>query len=251
MSDGLLHGDTALVTGAASGIGRGIAVTLAREGAHVVLSDLDGESGASLAAELEAPFIPADLSQRGAAATLFAAAQAAIGPLSILVHSACPRRLEAQTAMAVTEDAFDRMLDVTVRSGFLLAQLAGREMRERGIKGRIVFVTSLHAETPRNLPHYSASKAAQTMLVKELARALGPAGIRVNAVAPGAIPGGGFAANIGALTPKIALGRTGTPEDVANMTVALLSERFSAYVTGTTVVVDGGLALFNWIDPPS
>ena len=65
-------------------------------------------------------------------------------------------------------------------------------MRERKIRGRMVILTSLHAESPRNLPHYSASKAGMTMVMKELARALGPDGIRVNAIAPGAIPGGGF-----------------------------------------------------------
>ena len=118
-----------------------------------------------------------------------------------------------------------------------------------GIRGRMLFVTSLHAETPRNLPHYSAAKAGETMLVKELARALGPHGIRVNAIAPGAIPGGGFAADVASLERMIPLGRTGTAEDIAQMAVALLSERFARYVTGTTVVVDGGLALFNWIVP--
>ncbi|MGE5202708.1 MAG: SDR family NAD(P)-dependent oxidoreductase, partial [Acidobacteriota bacterium] len=142
-------------------------------------------------------------------------------------------------------------LSVNLRSGFRLGRAAGRLMTARGIKGRLLFVTSLHAETPRNLPHYSASKAGMTMLMKEFARALAPAGIRVNAIAPGAIPGGGFAAD-----PKMAamvpMGRLGTPEDVADMALALLSERFSRYVTGTTVVVDGGLSLFNWIPfPPS
>jgi NAD(P)-dependent dehydrogenase (short-subunit alcohol dehydrogenase family) len=85
------------------------------------------------------------------------------------------------------------------------------------------------------------------MVVKELARALGPYGIRVNAIAPGAIPGGGFAADVTALAKMIPLGRTGTPEDVAAMAVAVLSERFAAYVTGTTIEVDGGLTLYNWI----
>jgi NAD(P)-dependent dehydrogenase (short-subunit alcohol dehydrogenase family) len=86
-----------------------------------------------------------------------------------------------------------------------------------------------------------------TMVMKELARALGPAGIRVNALAPGAVPGGG-AANITAeFGAKIPLGRTGTAEDMAAMAVALLSDRFSGYVTGTTVAVDGGLALYDWI----
>ena len=105
--------------------------------------------------------------------------------------------------------------------------------------------------SPRNLPHYSAAKAGATMVIKELARAYGRHGIRLNAIAPGAIPGGGFSADPTTLIDKIALGRVGTPEDVGNAAIALLSNRFSAYVTGTTLVVDGGLALFNWIAPPN
>jgi NAD(P)-dependent dehydrogenase (short-subunit alcohol dehydrogenase family) len=112
----------------------------------------------------------------------------------------------------------------------------------------MLFVTSLHAESPRQLPHYSAAKAGQTMVVKEMARALGPHGIRVNAVVPGAIPGGGFNAPPG-MVGKIPLRRFGTPADVAAMAVAVLSERFGAYVTGASIVVDGGIALHNWIDP--
>jgi NAD(P)-dependent dehydrogenase (short-subunit alcohol dehydrogenase family) len=116
----------------------------------------------------------------------------------------------------------------------------------------MLFVTSLHADSPRNLPHYSAAKAGETMVMKELARALGPHGIRVNAIAPGAIPGGGFdagGAGIDRLVRCTSLRRLGTPEDIADMAVALLADRFSRYVTGTTVVVDGGLALHNWIEP--
>jgi NAD(P)-dependent dehydrogenase (short-subunit alcohol dehydrogenase family) len=104
-------------------------------------------------------------------------------------------------------------------------------------------------ESPRNLPHYSAAKAGETMLMKEMAKALGPHGIRVNAVAPGAIPGGGFQAPP-AMVEKIPLRRFGTPADVAAIGVAILSERFGAYVTGASVVVDGGMGLHNWIDPP-
>jgi NAD(P)-dependent dehydrogenase (short-subunit alcohol dehydrogenase family) len=114
----------------------------------------------------------------------------------------------------------------------------------------MLFITSLHAETPRNLPHYAAAKAGQTMVVKELARALGPAGIRVNGLAPGAVPGGGFNAGAFDFSGKIPLGRLGAAEDMANTALALLSDRFCAYVTGTVVAVDGGLALYNWIDPP-
>jgi NAD(P)-dependent dehydrogenase (short-subunit alcohol dehydrogenase family) len=244
---GLLDGDTALVTGAASGIGRGIARALAREGARLAVSDLAAEQGRLLADELGAVFIGADLADPAAARPLFEAAVASLGAVSILVHCASPRRQEEQTILTVTEAQWDAMLTVGLRAGFVLGQAAGAHMKARGIRGRMLYVTSLHAETPRNLPHYSATKAGQTMLVKELARGLGADGIRVNAIAPGAVPGGGFAADTATLEKMIPLGRTGTPEDIAGVAVALLCDRFSGYVTGTTVVVDGGLALFNWI----
>jgi 3-oxoacyl-[acyl-carrier protein] reductase len=243
----LLEGDAALVTGAASGIGRAIAKALAAEGVRLVVSDVAEESGAALGRELGATFIGADLNDPSSPRHLFEAAVEALGTISIFVHSASPRRHENETALAVTEGQWDLMTSVGVRAGFVLGQAAGRHMRARKVEGRMLFITSLHADTPRNLPHYSATKAGQTMVVKELARALGADGIRVNAIAPGAIPGGGFDANIAAFAKMIPLGRTGTPEDVADMAIALLCDRFSRYVTGTTIVVDGGLALHNWI----
>jgi NAD(P)-dependent dehydrogenase (short-subunit alcohol dehydrogenase family) len=259
MAEGLLTGDAALVTGAASGIGRGIAQALAREGARVVLADVDADRGGAAAAALrgegrDAQFIACNLATPDGPGRLFAAALAALERISILVHSASPRRVEADTVFGVDDATWDDMLAVNVRGAFVLGREAGRHMRERGIRGRMVMLTSLHAESPRNLPHYSASKAGMTMVVKELARALGPHGIRVNAIAPGAIPGGGFnaaASGIDRLTACTALGRLGTPEDVAGMALALLCDRFSAYVTGTTVVVDGGIALHNWLPPPA
>ena len=259
MSGRLLEGDTALVTGAASGIGRGIAQALAREGARVVLADNDVARGEPVAAALQkdghdARFIATDLATADGPVKLLRDTLDALGSISILVHSASPRRLEADTIFAVNDATWHGMLTVNLHSGFALARGAAQDMIARKVMGRMLFLTSLHAETPRNLPHYSASKAGQTMLVKELARALGPHGIRVNAIAPGAIPGGGFdakGAGIERLTRCTSLGRLGTPEDIAGMAVALLCDRFSAYVTGTTVVVDGGLALHNWIEPPA
>jgi NAD(P)-dependent dehydrogenase (short-subunit alcohol dehydrogenase family) len=227
----LLQNDTALVTGAAGGIGRAIAQAIEAEGARVMRADV----------------AEADLSRPGEALRLAEAAIAALGSVSIFVHAASPRREETQTALAVTEAAWREMLEVNLNSGFLLAQALGRHMRERGIRGRMLFVTSLHAHSPRNLPHYSAAKAGQTMVVKELARALGPCGIRVNAIVPGAVPGAGFRGSPD-LVKKIPLGRLGRPEDIAPMAVAILSEKYGAYMTGASVVVDGGIALYNWLE---
>jgi NAD(P)-dependent dehydrogenase (short-subunit alcohol dehydrogenase family) len=233
MAEGLLEGDTALVTGAGNGIGRGIAEALEREGAKVFRADL----------------AEADLSRAEGAAKLADDAIRRLGRVSIYVHCASPRRHESQTLKDVKFEQWREMLSVNLDAAFVLSQAISKHMVSGHIKGRILIVTSLHAESPRNLPHYSAAKAAQTMLVKELARALGPHGIRVNAIAPGAILGGGFNAPAG-MVEKIPLRRFGTPADVAGMALAVLSERFGAYVTGATLVVDGGIALHNWIEPP-
>jgi NAD(P)-dependent dehydrogenase (short-subunit alcohol dehydrogenase family) len=229
----LLEGDAALVTGAGNGIGRGIADALEQEGAKVLRADL----------------AEADLSRPEGAVQLAEEAIRKLGKVSIYVHCASPRRQESQTALNVSYEQWREMLAVNLDAAFLISQKISRHMIAQGVKGRILLVSSLHAESPRNLPHYSAAKAGQVMLVKELARALGPHGIRVNAIAPGAIPGGGFQAPPSMLE-RIPLRRFGTPADVASMAVAVLSERFGAYVTGSTVVVDGGMALHNWIDPP-
>jgi NAD(P)-dependent dehydrogenase (short-subunit alcohol dehydrogenase family) len=249
---GLFAGERALVTGSASNIGRGIAVALAAEGASVVLADIDMDRNAAVARDIgaaggAAETVTADLSSRDGWRGIIDTLGERVP--HIFVHSACPRRHETDTPLEVSEDAFDAMLTTNVRSGFLLGREIGRRMKAAGIRGRMLYITSLHAYAPRNLAHYSASKAGMTMVMKELARELGPAGIRVNALAPGAVPGGG-AANINdSFEPrrKIPLQRLGRPEDMAGMAVALLSDRFSGYVTGATVPVDGGLALFNWI----
>ena len=233
----LLEGERALVTGSSRGIGRGMAQALAEEGAQV------------LGADIEAADIGCDLSTAEGARRLAEEAIGRLGSVSLFVHSASPRRQESQTVLEVSDAQWREMLAVNLDAAFVLCQALGRHMVERGIKGRMLLTTSLHAESPRNLPHYSAAKAGETMLVKELARALGPRGIRINAIAPGAIPGGGFNAPPG-MVEKIPLRRFGTPADVAAMALAILSERFGAYVTGTTVVVDGGIALNNWIEPP-
>ncbi|HXI37347.1 MAG TPA: SDR family oxidoreductase [Burkholderiales bacterium] len=233
MAEALLEGDNALVTGAGNGIGRGIADALEREGAKLFRADL----------------AEADLSRPEGAAKLAEEAIRRLGKVSIYLHCASPRRQESQTWKDVKLEQWREMLSVNLDAAFVLSQALSKHMVAERIKGRILIVTSLHAESPRNLPHYSAAKAGQTMLVKELARALGPHGIRVNALAPGAIPGGGFNAPPG-MVDKIPLRRFGTPADVAGMAVAVLSERFGAYVTGATLVVDGGIALHNWIEPP-
>ncbi len=243
MSTRLLEGERALVTGCAGGIGRGIAKALLAEGATVLGSDI-----AASPPEDGIDFLAADLGKRDGWKILLEGAIKKLGTISLFIHAASPRRLEADSPLSVTEATWDAMTDINLRAGFFLSREAGRHMRDNRIKGRILLITSQHRETPRNLPHYSASKAGMTMVMKELARTLAPDGIRVNAIAPGAIPGGGFVAgDLSALVAEIPIGRAGTPDDVAQVAVAVLSERFGRYMVGTTVEVDGGIGLISWI----
>lgn len=230
----LLAGDSALVTGAGRGIGRAMADAIEAEGAKVFRADLQ----------------QADLARESEAVRLADEAIRQLGRVSIFVHCASPPRQEAKHMMAVNYAEWREMIAVNLDAAFVIAQKLGAHMKEGGIRGRMLITTSLHSHSPRNLPHYSASKAGQTMLVKELARALGPHGIRVNAIVPGAIPGEGFKGLPG-MEKTIPLGRFGRPADVAAMAVAVLSERFGAYVTGASILVDGGIALHNWIPPAS
>jgi NAD(P)-dependent dehydrogenase (short-subunit alcohol dehydrogenase family) len=151
--------------------------------------------------------------------------------------------------MAVSTETWAQMHAVNLEAGFHLARALARKLIADKAGGSFLLLTSLHAGTPRNLPHYSTAKAGLAMLVRELAKTFGRYGIRVNALVPGAIAAGGFVAD-----PKLArhipLGRLGAAEDLAPMALAVLSNRISAYVTGAAIVVDGGLSLTNWFEPP-
>lgn len=245
--------ETAIITGSGNGIGRALAFEVAGEGAQVFLVDSNGQKLEETLAELRAKGHQAkgaviDLSLAGSAQQAIDQARAAFGPIHMVVHSASPPRREADTWRTVTSDIWDEMYHVNVKSGFELARLVGQHMIDEGIAGRMVYLTSLHAHTPRNLPHYATSKAAMLMLVKEMAKAWARHGIRINALTPGAIAAGGFKP-AGDLALKIPMQRLGSAQDVAAMGLTLLIDRFSGYVTGTEVVVDGGLSVFNWFDP--
>jgi len=246
--------EAALVTGAGNGIGRAIAQALVGEAVRTVFADVNRDTvtaavKTSPRPELAVPWV-GDLASHSARAALLAEAQSAVGRVTHFVHSASPARREADHVFAVGDATWEQMHAVNVDAGFHLARELARKLIAAREPGSFLFLTSLHAGTPRNLPHYSTAKAALAILVRELAKTFGRYGIRVNALVPGAIAAGGFVADP-SLAKHIPLGRLGRSEDLAPMALAVLSNRVSAYVTGAAIVDDGGLSLTNWFDPPA
>jgi len=245
--------DAAIVTGAANGIGRAIAQALVGEGVRPIFADLDeARVTAAIAGsprpELAVPWV-GDLANREARDALLAHAQSTLGQVTHFVHSAAPPRREVDHLLAVTEETWEEMRAVNVDAGFHLARELARDLIAARRPGSFLMLTSLHATTPRNLPHYSTAKAALAMLVKEMAKSFGRYGIRVNALVPGAVAAGGFVADP-ALARHIPLGRLGRSDDLAPLALAVLSDKISGYLTGASIVIDGGLSLTNWFDPP-
>jgi 3-oxoacyl-[acyl-carrier protein] reductase len=245
--------EAALVTGAGNGIGRAIAQALVGEGVRTVFADVNRDTvtaaiKASARPELAVPWI-GDLADPAARDALLAEAAAAVGRVTHFVHSASPPRRETDHTLGVSTQTWAQMHAVNLEAGFHLSRELARKLIADKQPGSFLLLTSLHAGTPRNLPHYSTSKAGLSMLVKELARTFGRFGIRVNALVPGAIAAGGFVADP-ALAKHIPLGRLGQAGDLAPLALAVLSNRISAYVTGAAIVIDGGLSLTNWFEPP-
>ncbi|MCD1607497.1 SDR family NAD(P)-dependent oxidoreductase [Stutzerimonas kunmingensis] len=250
-----LQNQVALVTGSTHGIGLGIAVRLAEEGADVVINgrEEDDEARASLeqvrAVGRRVCFIAADVSQVEQCQRLVRESVERMGRLDILVNNA---GVQAHAAfLDAEEDDYDRVLDVNLRGPFFLAQAFARYLREQGRGGRIINNSSVHEELPHpNFTAYCASKGGLKMLMRNIAIELAPLGITVNNVAPGAVetPINRELMNqpekLDSLLQNIPAGRLGRPRDVAGV-VAFLASPDADYITGTTLVVDGGL-LWNY-----
>lgn len=249
-----LAGKVALVTGASQGIGRAIAERFAREGADVVVNYRSGPAMAAevvefaRAAGVRAEAIQADVSSVDAVTRLVDEAVARLGRVDVLVNNA---GVETHAPFwDVSESDYDKVLNVNLKGTFFATQAVVRHLRATGRPGRVVNISSVHEELPfPNFAAYCASKGALKMLTRNLAVELGPLGITINNVAPGAIVTPinrallNDAVKLRSLTEQIPLARLGTTDDVAGVAAFLASDE-AAYVTGSTYVVDGGLTWF-------
>jgi len=249
-SDQRLAGRTALVIGAARGIGKAIAARFIREGARVVIADSEIELGKAAAEEFGGPekarFIEIDISKKPDAERAVATAVEAFGGLDILVQNAgiYPWTLIENIA----PEEWDAVLGVNLRGTFFAAQAALPVMRARG-GGRMIFTSSItgpRVSSPGH-GHYAASKAGINGFIRSAAIEFAGYGITVNGVEPGNILTEGMKAHrsgdfIRQMEEAVPLGRLGSPDDVAGAVYYFASDD-GAYITGTTIVVDGGQIL--------
>jgi glucose 1-dehydrogenase len=246
-----LEGKVAVVTGSGSGIGQAIAVRLAQEGANCVVDYRDHIEQAQAtvdkihAAGGKAIMVHADVSVMADTTNLIEQAWQQLGGCDILVNNA---GIEKGSDFWDTPEAdYDAVLAVNLKGPFFLTQAFVRKLREARKPGRVINISSVHEDMV--FPHfatYCISKGGMRMLMRNLAVELGPLGITVNNVAPGAIvtPINKDLLNdpskLDPLLRNIPLGRMGTPEEVAGL-VAYLASDEAGYVTGSTYVIDGGL----------
>jgi glucose 1-dehydrogenase len=252
--NGRLTGIRALVTGSSKGIGRGIALRLAQEGADVVINYNSDPGGADEAvAEIRAlgrtaVALKGNVGAVDGVRTLVADSAKALGGLDVLINNAGIER--HAPFWDVTEADYDAVVNVNLKGVFFAAQAFVQHCRTTGQPGRIINISSVHEDLAfPNFAAYCAAKGGLRMLTRTLAVELGPLGITINNIAPGAIETPINAsllndpAKLASLKAQIPLGRLGTPDDVSGLAVFLASAE-AAYVTGSTYFVDGGLTVF-------
>ena len=257
----LLTGQKALVTGANSGIGKGVAIALGQAGADVVVNYVDGDDAANAVVEeirkagVRAYAHKADVSSEDQVGAMFARMLQEFGTIDILVSNAGLQRDSAFHDM--TLEKWNKVIGVNLTGQFLCAREAVQEFLRRGVvpavssaAGKIICMSSVHQEIPwAGHANYATSKGGIKLLMESMAQELAPKRIRVNAIAPGAIR---TPINTAAWDTKeaydqlmtlVPYGRIGEPEDIARAAVWLASDH-SDYVVGTTLFVDGGMTLY-------
>ena len=248
---GRLAGKVAIITGSSSGIGQSIALRFASEGASVVVNYRGNPDGANATkANIEskggkAITIQADVSRLNDVQNLIDQTYQQLGRCDILVNNAGIEK--SADFWDITEQDYDAVLNVNLKGAFFLTQAFVRRLRDAKQPGRIINISSVHEDMA--FPHFStycASKGAMRMLMRNLSVELGPLGITVNNIAPGAIATPINASlledkpKLDALLQNIPLGRLGTSDEIANLAAFMASDE-AAYITGSTYVIDGGL----------
>ncbi len=246
-----LNGKVVVITGARRGMGKSHAIALARAGAKVVVSDISLEECQKVVEEIEksggeAIAVKCDVSQKSEVEEMIKKTIAKFGKIDILVNNAgiC----QFKPFLELTEEDWDKTLDINLKGYFLCAQAAAKEMAKQK-SGVIINIASVAMGQQGigfpNIAHYCASKGGIAGMTEALALELAPYNIRVNAIAPGMIetpmidPVKQDPKTMEAMLARVPMHRVGRPEEVSNLVLFLASDD-SSYMTGSTVVIDGG-----------
>ena len=248
-----LQGRVCVVTGGSQGIGEACARRFAREGAKVVIADIEDARGQALADELQALFVHCDVGDKAQVDTLVAQAMLSHGRIDVLVNNA--GIFKAAEFLEITEADYDAVLRVNLKGSFLVGQAVAREMAKAG-RGAIVNMSSVNAVlTIPTIATYNMSKGGINQLTRVMALSLADKGVRVNAVAPGTIATELAAKAVltseeakARIMMRTPMRRLGEPWEVADV-VAWLASDAASYVTGEIVVVDGGRMTLNYTVP--
>ena len=248
-----LQGRVCIVTGAAQGIGEACARRFAREGAKVVVADIEDARGLALAAELQGLFVHCDVGDKAQVDTLVAKTMLSHGRIDVLVNNA--GIFKAAEFLDITEADYDAVLRVNLKGSFLVGQAVAREMVKAG-RGSIVNMSSVNGVlTIPTIATYNMSKGGINQLTRVMALSLADKGVRVNAVAPGTIATELAAKAVltseeakARIMTRTPMKRLGEPSEVADV-VAYLASDAASYVTGEIVVVDGGRMTLNYTVP--
>ena len=246
-----LHGKVAIVTGGNTGIGKSVVLALAERGANVVIDYVANPDATSdlekqvVALGEQAIGVQADVSKVDELQKLVDKAVEAFGRLDVMVNNA---GIETRSSVLdTTEQQYDRVLDINLKSAFFGTQVAAKQFIKQGSGGRVINMTSVHEDWPMpGNTAYCLSKGGMRMLTRTAGVELGPHGISVLGVGPGAVatpinaetmsdPG-----KMKVLDAAIPLGRMAQPEEIAHV-VAFLADEGASYVTATTIFVDGGI----------
>lgn len=233
-----------VVTGAAQGIGFGVAKAFAEQGAKLVMADLNEDQGAAAAAAIrnegrQAIFVPCDVRKEEDIRKLMKAAEDEYGRIDVLINNAGVSRWKSPLELSVGE--WDDVLNTNVRSCFLATREAARSMKRNGVSGAVVNIASTRAlMSEPNSEAYAASKGAIVALTHAMAVSLGPDQIRVNCISPGWIETQDYDSLKPADHEQHPAGRVGRPEDIAKACL-YLADPDNSFVTGTHLVIDGGM----------
>ncbi len=254
-----LKNKVALITGSSSGIGKGIAIGMAKEGAKLIINDNVGKKEAEEVVKIieeigsSAIAVKADVSKKKEVDNLVNIGWEKFGKIDILVSNAgiayCTPFIE------IKEEEWDRTININLKGAFLCGQAVAQKMIKNGIKGKIINVTSVNSfQSEKNRVSYDSSKGGLSALTRTMAAELGEYGINVNAIAPSVVPGtnidvdDNFFSNkdiVHKILDKTPVNRMGSVEDCANAAIFLASDK-SGFIHGEIIVLDGGLTILQF-----